>query len=1168
MTGLRRALIVGAVAVAVLVVGGWLGVRAYLSSHYARSLASNRLTQALGLPVEVEALSVGGQSSTLKFRVTEPATSPDRAPAEILKVESASADVSLTDLIEQKVAPTELKVESASLTLRVDRNGKLLTQLPASNAAGGSNMKVPAVAVRQATLRIQQEGRPEFVCGNADLQLAPQGDTVAITGTVKDPRWGDLTVKGSFATPTKSGWVELASESLALSPELVRSLPYVPSVTWDHLQPHGRSGAVLRLDVGKGGDLTYDLVLTPAGKTDLHLPDLGKAEQATLKGVEGRVHVRGERVDLAGCKGVLAGGTVGVDGDADFQPEPSVMKFRVTAQGLDVTQLPPEWGVHFPKELGGRLRGSANLEVRVAANGDVEPRGGGEAVVQFSGLAVGSAEATFKLESNGKGYRFHKAEKPAAAAGDKASSWRAGPRSRPRPAVSPRHAGRAGAMRANAHQAPPAPKAKDEPSTIDAALTLRNVDVAELLKKLNLSLPYAIKGQVTAKVTVTVPLNRATTLRSYKLVGNFSSPEFKVEGLTVQELSADLTYDKGVLTLTALKGKMPGGAGPAGSFLGTASAGIEPRGDLAANLDLDRFPLGDAVKALAGPTIDVGGRISGKGRFQAPLERIKDFATWNAAATVTSDELTVFGRTVRQAAVGLTVADGTARLADSRATVEGLPVTVDGTLALAAPYKFEAAVKTSPTQIADLRKLVPNDPVPLAVEGKLRADAKATGTLSPLAYSASGTASATDLKLGLSEGNTLDLKWAVDPQHVEVTDVAAAAFKGTFGGSADIPFDATRAGKFDITMKDLDSEAVSKSLAGFPMRLSGRISGRFNGALPAARPGEPRTVTGDLDLTAPQLTVQGIPAERLVGKVGFANEAANYELEGRTLGGSFELKGKYPFRQAKADPKEQRGTFRLRGVDLRRAAAAFKIRSLGDLEGTTDFQLDFRNDLSEGSGRFDVRDVAWGDHVLTDGLTGAVRLADGVLTVNDFGGEYAGGELRGRARVEMHDPRRNSVSVTLDRADAKLLLAPLGSAGEAVEGTVSATFRGRVGPNTSGGGQVELSRGSLFGFAVSSLRVPYEVAAAGGGYGQLDRRRGLHPGRAGPVDGRADVQLGADRPARGQDPVLRRADALGPVRRRPIDEHLRQRPHLGPAGRRRQQPALGERHHRDAEARP
>src|SRR5206468_1643597 len=46
--------------------------------------------------------------------------------------------------------------------------------------------------------------------------------------------------------------------------------------------------------------------------------------------------------------------------------------------------------------------------------------------------------------------------------------------------------------------------------------------------------------------------------------------------------------------------------------------------------------------------------------------------------------------------------------------------------------------------------------------------------------------------------------------------------------------------------------------------------------------------------TAPKLTVQGIPAERLVGKAAVKGGVLEYSLEGKTLGGSFELKGKYP----------------------------------------------------------------------------------------------------------------------------------------------------------------------------------------------------------------------------------------------------------------------------------
>ena len=50
-----------------------------------------------------------------------------------------------------------------------------------------------------------------------------------------------------------------------------------------------------------------------------------------------------------------------------------------------------------------------------------------------------------------------------------------------------------------------------------------------------------------------------------------------------------------------------------------------------------------------------------------------------------------------------------------------------------------------------------------------------------------------------------------------------------------------------------------------------------------ARPKAERAVTADVSLAADRLTVQGIPAEKLTGKLALEGETVRYELEGKTV---------------------------------------------------------------------------------------------------------------------------------------------------------------------------------------------------------------------------------------------------------------------------------------------
>src|SRR5262249_47508535 len=181
--------------------------------------------------------------------------------------------------------------------------------------------------------------------------------------------------------------------------------------------------------------------------------------------------------------------------------------------------------------------------------------------------------------------------------------------------------------------------------------------------------------------------------------------------------------------------------------------------------------------------------------------------------------------------------------------------------------------------------------------------------------------------------NHIELKWSFDKDRVAVSELKAELFGGTLAGSADVPLDPQKAGRFNVDFKDLDAGAAAALVPDFPVKITGRVSGKVVGGLPPAKPGEPRTATADVDLTAPKLTVQGSPAERLVGKFGVAEGSFRYELEGRTLGGSFEVKGRYPGRRKKepAD-KGDRGSLRVEGLDLSRLAD-IGFRSLRPLAG-------------------------------------------------------------------------------------------------------------------------------------------------------------------------------------------------------------------------------------------
>jgi translocation and assembly module TamB len=665
----------------------------------------------------------------------------------------------------------------------------------------------------------------------------------------------------------------------------------------------------------------------------------------------------------------------------------------------------------------------------------------------------------------------------------------------------------------------PAPGAptSTESTGVSATITLRDVDLAELIDKMNFQMGYAIGGKVTVQANVSVPLSTdAANTSKYTIRGKLTSAELKLEGLRVKDLSAEVVYDRGKLTLTALKATLPPDApgDPSGELSGTATAAVEPRGDLVASLTLNRLPLGELLKAVPGG-VSIGGAVSGKADFKAPVEKLNDTSTWDGSGDLSATTLTVFGRAVKDAKLKLAVKDGKATLTDVMALIEGVPTYGDGTLTLSGKYPFAATVRTQPQEVSELQKLVPELELPVAVRGKLETVSNADGTLNPLTLTANGTVTATDFAVGDTPTDKLTAKWKVTPERVTVTDLSAGVFKGTVAGSADIPLQSDKQGEFQVKFTDVDSAGVASAFPKVPVKLTGRVSGDVSGKLPTAKPNETRAVSADVNLSAPKLTVQGIPAEKLTGKVSLDGPAVKYELEGKTLGGTFEVKGRYPeAKQPAPADKEEEGVVTLRGLDLSRLAEALKLTGV-QLRGVVDLTFRYAADLSDGAGRYSVRGFGLGRDQLIPEISGRIRLRNGNLELTDLVGPVTAGTVRARLRASLDEPARNFYRLDIDRADVGRLFGAFSSNRRLIEGGVSLTVRGKLWPEFTANGTVGLSRGRLAGLTTSDVRIPFQLSVRSGG-GQLIVRDIAGTVGDGRVTGQFEYHWGASGRTTGQ----------------------------------------------------
>lgn len=382
--------------VAVLLLVGWFGLKAYLSGSGGRDAVAAQLTESLGLPVEVQSLDVGVGSTTAALRIPDPGAEP---PGDLLKVGSLNTDLSLGGMLGGKTAPTRVTAQDVEILLRIDEKGKLLSPLPQPKTSSGGG-PLPAVTLSAVTVRIRQTGRPEFVLTGLSGELKREGDGYAISGNVDDPNWGKWTLSGKLAGDPADGQVELSTDRGRLDMALIRTIPYVPQAVWDHVQASGETPAAVRFTFKPGADLGYAVELNPNAATSVTVPDA----DVTATNVKGKILISDGKVTVTDGRVAVADGTLGLSGVYTFDKPTAEIDLKVAADKLDIRKLPAKWGL--PKELEGKLKGNADLQMHIPPDGKLDTLGMGQASVEDAKWAGFKAEITLRLMAKDGGYRF------------------------------------------------------------------------------------------------------------------------------------------------------------------------------------------------------------------------------------------------------------------------------------------------------------------------------------------------------------------------------------------------------------------------------------------------------------------------------------------------------------------------------------------------------------------------------------------------------------------------------------------------------------------------------------------------------------------------------------------------------------------------------------------
>jgi translocation and assembly module TamB len=1149
-----------------LLVAGFVALRFYLSSASATGLVAGQLQDLLGGRVVIADARIAtiGDSSVHGIEVYEEGK-PEKS---WLRIDDAIADVSaLSALCGQ--SPNYVHLKGARVVLHFDRDGHLLTKLPSGKK--GAPTAMPRLRIQGGELTLHQETRSPAIFRGLDVEVASSEGGLTLTGKIGDPFWGDWKLGGSFDGDGGKGGLTLDAEQIAVTMPKLKAIPFVPLSVWNEIHVEGTTPAKVRLDLASNDgkpNVRYRVEIAPRNAR-IKVPSINlEASEANGKAV-----VADEIVEVHHVRGTTAGGTIHAGGMLNFHDSPSRLDLKVGVRDVVLHDLPSSWDV--PSFLDGKLTGTAKVVVTLK-KGKAETAGSGEGEIREARVSGFRPKKPIRLalSSDGRRYHFHVPKASEISRNDDKESRAETPLENPvvvrnEPVVElieqPENndllssipgeainwvgrglqwgAGKLArgidAVASGLKKLKPPSKPGEAPTYLNVDLGLQNVDLAQMVKKLKLNLPYAVTGRLTFNVHVAIPINTANDLKAYRLNGDATLSSFNMAGLSMSNVEAKVRYADGVLDLEKLSGQIPSAkeVKTFGNVKGNARVEVVPRGALQAELKLEHMPtetmLGSFLPGKGVQSEVLSGALSGEVKVRAPLEKLSDPATWRGSANLSSPHLKLYGVPMRDASASLVVDEVGARLTALKAQLEGAPLTGEAELRLKDSYPFKAALQMGQADLSALNRLPESFRPPVAVAGRVRLNGVVSGTLTPLQFDTHGEFHGHNI---VAEGvavNDLSFRWTKDKDGMKLDAIRADLFGGSASGSGVVPLDAAGAGKAHLNVHDLDLQAVAKTLPALPFKVEGKVSGKVEGTLDPAQKNRPRAWTANVELSSPQMRVQDIPSEKVKCILQSRDGKADYNLQGETLGGTFTLKGDLHLPGSNSKEKQSaapvgsnspalqpvsatapqkdddqtagRGRFELHNASLSRLWKAYQLDGgLKHLNGhfsiVLDYELTGPRFSPSGRGTFRIVNIRWDEERFANYLQGEAQLSAEEMQLHNITGDVAGGQFVASLVFGLAANRGSHFQLDLQQVEASRLLLPWPDIAAKIKGPLDVNLRGRIGREWDGVGGASFVRGQIYGMDVPEWRIPltfrYSPSQGNGEVTVRDSHARLAQGRA------------------------------------------------------------------------
>jgi len=1068
----RRKWVVAGLSLIGLLLIGLISLRIYLASASAARKASASLSAQLGVPVRVKAISPDFSSTT--FDIVEIAEAEeDNGGKPWVTVRQFEVGSSILDLLRGK-SPDQITLREADVTLRFDRGGNLLTKLPKSESSGGSMPGI--VRLERSRLTILQDEHPDAHFQGIDAELHREGDRYVLKGALADGSWGRWDLSLDMDTKSGAGSASLSTaETIKVTPALLRQFPFVNQPVWDAVVLDGETTATIRFDFNARDDSFHYVVKAEPQRTSVMVSSIDL--QATE--ASGSVTIEDSVVTLTNVHGRAAQGKLALDGSLNFREETDVLNLQVQATGMRVKDLPSKWGIegHIPiKGVGdGIFGGKADLVVKTNKE-ETTTAGTGTATVVIPNFVSGQ-ELRVGLTLRPQGHRFQFEQPPG-----KTTSIQ----------IDKSQAPNLASLFVLLLQVPVAPEKvvekkqaepKDLPTYLDLNFALRDVDLNELLKKLEYEIPFKVTGQITLDVKASIPTDQMRDLKKFRFAGTAHLPRLTIEDMELEEVQAKVVYRDGVLSLTDFSARIPEPTNPkgVGTIKGTASIDVIPAGDLKAQLDLNRIPVGQILGLFPNLAKEAEGNFSGHLELKAPSNQLRDPTKWTGAAQLTAVRAKAIGWVVENLRLDSKLVGGALVLNKLTGEIEGATLNASGELKLTDKYPFKGQAEITKIDLSSLDKLAPSFKLPVSLAGQFTANAEVTGTLSPLRSQVVGTGSVSDLRIDEFPIAQLDFKWDLNHERLKATELNSKLFGGEMNGVIEVPLREEAAGRVELKLKQIDLAELSKNLPdGIDIQMVGKADGSLTATIAAKKANQPRQATADLAVEALKLKVRNIPAERLRATALYRDGALTYKLEAAALGGTITIDGRYPNDGVKEPAVEQlpQGRLRLSGIKLAQLWPAIGTQdTLEGLDGEVNLDLPYRHNAAGhpiGVGTFRLANLRFGNREISARIQSVARLSGKDLRLEKIDAPFGTGSIRGLVIFNLINLDASRAILTLRNVPSSNVFFAFPDLAQRLDASLDVQIRTSLGKQIRGNAVISATQGKFLGLNMGMVRIPVE----------------------------------------------------------------------------------------------